>query len=75
MRQILGFTMALILWSPAKSYAAEGSVPQQLEQMRKQVAALQREVALLKSALQISDAAACTLRRGATKGKRLEGIQ
>jgi type VI secretion system secreted protein VgrG len=56
MRQILGFTMALILWSPAKSYAAEGSVPQQLELMRRQVAALQREVALLKSALQISDA-------------------
>lgn len=47
--------MALILWSPASSYAAEASVPQQLELMRKQVAALQREVALLKSALQISD--------------------
>jgi type VI secretion system secreted protein VgrG len=30
-------------------------VPQQLELMRKQVAALQRELALLKSALQVSD--------------------
>jgi uncharacterized protein (DUF2345 family) len=56
MRHILGLTMALVLWSPAGSYAAEASVPQQLELMRKQVAALQRDVALLKSALQISDA-------------------
>ena len=55
MRHILGLTMAIILWSPAASYAAEASVPQQLELMRKQVAALQREVALLKSALQVSD--------------------
>ena len=55
MRQILGLTMAILLWTPASTYAAEGSVPQQLELMRKQVAALQREVALLKSALQISD--------------------
>ncbi|HET7393017.1 MAG TPA: hypothetical protein VFK25_04465, partial [Candidatus Binatia bacterium] len=55
MRHILGLTMAVILWSPASSYAAEASVPQQLELMRKQVATLQREVALLKSALQISD--------------------
>lgn len=55
MRHILGLTMAIILWSPASSYAAEASVPQQLELMRNQVAALQREVALLKSALQISD--------------------
>jgi type VI secretion system secreted protein VgrG len=55
MRHILGLTMAIVLWSPASSYAAEGSVPQQLELMRNQLAALQREVALLKSALQISD--------------------
>ena len=55
MGHILGLTMAIILWSPASSYAAEASVPQQLELMRKQVAALQREVALLKSALQISE--------------------
>ncbi len=55
MRHILGLTMAIILWSPASTYAAEASVPQQLELMRKQVVALQREVGLLKSALQISD--------------------
>ena len=55
MRQILGLTMAIILSSSASSYAAEASVPQQLELMRKQLAALQREVALLRSALQISD--------------------
>jgi hypothetical protein len=55
MRHILWLTMAIILSSSASSYAAKGSVPQQLELMRKQVAALQREVALLKSALQISD--------------------
>ena len=55
MRHILGLTMAILLWTPASTYAAEGSVPQQLELMRKQVAALQREMALLKSALQISD--------------------
>jgi type VI secretion system secreted protein VgrG len=48
--------MAIIFWTPASSYAAEASVPQQLELIRKQVAALQREVARLKSALQISEA-------------------
>ena len=55
MKHILWLTMAVILWSPASNYAAEASLPQQLELMRKQVAALQREVALLKSALQIPD--------------------
>jgi type VI secretion system secreted protein VgrG len=55
MRQILWLTMTVILWSSASVYAAEARLAQQLEQMREQVAALQREVAQLKSAQQISD--------------------